>query len=333
MPGDVLTQSEIDALLSAISTGEMTAEELKKEEETNRVKPYDFKRALRFSKEQVRSITRIYENYARLLTTFFSAQLRTYINITVASADQIPYEEYIRSVPNMTLLNVFEAPPLDGRMIMEVNPSVAYAMIDRILGGKGATINRSNNFTEIEMRLLTNLFERTLEHLQEAWDGLADIDPILTEIEVNPQFLQIVSPNETVVVISMNASVGETTGMINICIPHVLLEPIIPRLSAHYWMQTISKERKPDEIFLLEEKVKDANVQLTAQLGTSKLAIEDFLALDRGDVIELNTRIDAPLIVKIGGISKFIGQAGKQNKKLAVQILDVFEEGDEKDEW
>ena len=233
--------------LSAISTGEMSAEDFKKEDE-RKIKVYDFKRALRFSKDQVRSLTRIYDNFARLLTTYFSAQLRTYVNITVASADQIPFEEYIRSVPNMTILNVIEVPPLDGRMIMEVNPNIAYAMIDRILGGKGTSINKIDNLTEIESRLMTNLFERTLEHLQEAWSGIAEIDPILAELEVNPQFLQVVSPNETVVVISMNANVGETSGMINICIPHVLLEPIIPKLSAHYWMETVSHQRKPEEV-------------------------------------------------------------------------------------
>ncbi|MBS4177113.1 flagellar motor switch protein FliM [Lederbergia citrea] len=333
MPEDVLSQSEIDALLSAISTGEMTAEDFKKEDEEKKVKVYDFKRALRFSKDQIRSLTRIYDNFARLLTTYFSAQLRTYINIIVASADQIPYEEYIRSVPKMTILNVIDVQPLDGRMIMEIHPNIAYAMIDRILGGKGTSYNKIENLTEIEMRLMTNLFERTLEFLQDAWSGIAEIDPVLSELEINPQFLQGVSPNETVVVISMNASVGETSGMINICIPHVLLEPIIPKLSAQYWMETSRKHRKPDEVELLQQKIKEAKVQLTAQLGSSKLTIEDFLSLDYGDVIELDTRIDEPLVLKIGEIPKFTGQPGKLNKKLAVQILDTIEEGDEKNEW
>ena len=137
MPGDILSQHEIDALLSALSTGEMSAEEMKKEDETRKVKVYDFKRALRFSKDQIRSLTRIHENFARLLTTYFSAQLRTYIQINVASVDQIPFEEFIRSIPNMTLLNIFEVPPLEGNIIMEVNPNVAYSMLDRLMGGAG----------------------------------------------------------------------------------------------------------------------------------------------------------------------------------------------------
>ncbi|HEY4552916.1 MAG TPA: flagellar motor switch protein FliM [Bacillaceae bacterium] len=332
MPGDILSQSEIDALLSAISTGEMTAEDFKKEEAEKKVKLYDFKRALRFSKDQIRSLTRIYENYARLLTTYFSAQLRTYVHISVATADQIPYEEYIRSIPNLTILNVYDVPPLEGRMIMEVHPNIAYAMLDRVLGGKGTSVNKVENLTEIEMKLMFNLFERTLEHLREAWSGIAEIDPGLEELEVNPQFLQVVSPNETVVVISMNANVGDTSGMINICIPHVVLEPIIPRLSAHYWLENIAKERKPEEVAVLEQRIKEAEVNIVAELGWSELTIEDFLSLDRGDVIELNSRIDEPLTIKVGEIPKFTGQPGKQNNKLAVQLLDNIQEGDEENE-
>lgn len=242
MAGDVLSQSEIDALLSALSTGEMTADDIKKDEEARKVKVYDFKRALRFSKDQIRSLTRIHENFARLLTTFFSAQLRTYVQITVASVDQIPFEEFIRSIPNMTLINVFEVPPLDGNILMEINPNIAYSMLDRLMGGTGASHSNVDNLTEIETKIMTNLFERSFDNLREAWANIADIDPALSELEVNPQFLQMISPNETVVVISFNSIIGETSGMINICIPHVVLEPIVPNLSVRYWMQSNKKK-------------------------------------------------------------------------------------------
>jgi flagellar motor switch protein FliM len=331
LSGEVLSQSEIDALLSALSTGEMSADELKKEESEKKVKSYDFKRALRFSKDQIRSLTRIHENFARLLTTFFSAQLRTYVQITVASADQIPYEEFIRSIPKMTILNVFEVPPLDGRILMEVNPNIAYAMMDRVLGGRGASINKVENLTEIETKIMSNLFERGFENLQEAWSTIADIDPVLTEFEVNPQFLQMVSPNETVVVISLNTQIGETTGMINICIPHVVLEPIIPKLSVHYWMQTSKKERLPQEIEMLEKRVKKAVVPVIAEIGSTEISIQDFLMLDVGDVIDLNKRIESPFVVKIGDVPKFLAQPGKIGRKLAVQIIENVKGGDEDD--
>ncbi|MCM3637868.1 flagellar motor switch protein FliM [Sporosarcina luteola] len=332
MPGDILSQNEIDALLSALSTGEMSAEEMKKEDETRKVKVYDFKRALRFSKDQIRSLTRIHENFARLLTTYFSAQLRTYIHINVASVDQIPFEEFIRSIPNMTLLNIFEVPPLEGNIIMEVNPNVAYSMLDRMMGGVGEGPGKVDNMTEIETKILTNLFERSFDNLREAWSGIIEIDPFLSEMEVNPQFLQMISPNETVVVISFNIVIGESSGMINICIPHVVLEPIVPNLSVRYWMQTNKKEPTPEQSIILEKRLKQASLPLTTELGKGSMSVEDFLYLQVGDVISLDRKIEDPLIVKVGDIPKFTAQPGHLRNRMAVQIIDILNGGDEDDE-
>ncbi|TDL89630.1 flagellar motor switch protein FliM [Vibrio vulnificus] len=329
MSGEILSQNEIDALLSAISTGEMDADDLKKEEVEKRVKIYDFKRALRFSKDQIRSLTRIHENFARLLTTYFSAQLRTYVQISVASADQIPYEEFIRSIPKMTIMNVFEVPPLDGRIILEVNPNIAYSMMDRVLGGRGISVNKVDSLTEIETKIMSNLFEKAFENLKEAWGTIVEIEPVMTEFEVNPQFLQLVSPNDTVVVISLNTQIGETSGMINVCIPHVVLEPIIPKLSAHYWMENSQKEKIPEEIMILEKRIRNADLPIISELGSTDITIEDFLQLDVGDVIDLNKAIDEPLTITIGGIPKYSGQPGKVGKKHAIQILDILKGGDE----
>lgn len=329
MAGDVLSQSEIDALLSAISTGEMSADEMKKEDEGRKVKVYDFKRALRFSKDQIRSLTRIHENFARLLTTFFSAQLRTYVQITVASVDQIPFEEFVRSIPNMTLINVFEVPPLDGNILMEINPNIAYSMLDRLMGGTGASHSNVDNLTEIETKIMTNLFERSFDNLREAWENIVEIDPMLIELEVNPQFLQMISPNETVVVISLNTIIGETTGMINICLPHVVLEPIVPNLSVRYWMQTNTKEMSPGQIQTLEKRVKQAELPVVAELGTTTISVEDFLMMNMGDVLELDQKITNPLILKVGNLPKFTVQPGKLNKKMAVQVIDPLKGGDD----
>ena len=330
MAGDVLSQSEIDALLSAISTGEMSADEMKKEDEGKKVKICDFKRALRFSKDQIRSLTRIHENFARLLTTFFSAQLRTYVQITVASVDQIPFEEFVRSIPNMTLINVFEVPPLDGNILMEINPNIAYSMLDRLVGGSGASHSNVDNLTEIETKIMTNLFERSFDNLREAWENIVEIDPMLIELEVNPQFLQMISPNETVVVISLNTIIGETTGMINICLPHVVLEPIVPNLSVRYWMQSNTKEMSPEQTKTLETRVKQSVLPVVAELGTTSISVEDFLMMNIGDVIELDQKIANPLILKVGNLPKFTVQPGKLNKKMAVQILDPLKgEGDD----
>ncbi|AIF43752.1 flagellar motor switch protein FliM [Virgibacillus sp. SK37] len=322
MADEILSQNEIDALLSAITSGEMDAEELKKEEKEKKVRVYDFKRALRFSKDQIRGISRIHENYARLLTTFFSAQLRTYVNISVASVDQIPYEEFIRSIPKMTVLNVYSLKPLDGRLIMEINPNIAYAMLDRVLGGKGSSVNKVDNLTEIETILMSQLFEKAAINLQEAWASIREVDPILEDFEVNPQFLQMVSPNETVVVVSLNTTIGETSGMINICIPHIVLEPIIDKLSVHYWMETSAKERDMDAYKKLSNSIQGAQLEVKAILGQASINIEEFLNLGKEDVIALDQQIDQPLLLSINNEPKFHVQPGKYKNKMSVQVLE-----------
>lgn len=327
MPEEILSQHEIDALLSALTSGEMDAEELKKEEEEKKVRVYDFKRALRFSKDQIRSIYRIHENYARLLTTFFSAQLRTYVNISVASVDQIPYEEFIRSIPNMTILNVYSLEPLEGRIILEVNPNIAYAMMDRQLGGQGYGDYSVDNLTEIETLLISQLFEKSVPNLQEAWSSIIEINPVLEEFEVNPQFLQLVSPNETVVVVSLNTKIGEVSGMMNICIPHIVLEPIIPKLTAHYWMQTGAKDRDPKTYAQLTNLVKEVDVKATAILGRAVISLRELLNLKPGDIIALDQSINKPITLEVNNEPKMYVQVGKRNKKLAVQVLETIEGG------
>lgn len=325
---EVLSQNEIDALLSAITSGEMDAEQLKNEEKEKKVREYDFKRALRFSKDQIRSITRIHENYARLLTTFLSTQLRTYVSISVTSVDQIPYEEFIRSIPKLTVLNIYSVSPLDGKLLMEINPNIAYALIDRILGGEGNSLDRNNSLTEIEKILLKQIFEKGIYCLEESWSSIAEIDPILEEFEENPQFIQMVSPNETVVVVSLSANVGKSSGVINICIPYIILEPIIQKLSDHYWMQTNEKTRDQLAYDQLSKHVEDAEVMISSVLGEAKITIEEFLNLNNGDVIALHTAIDDPLKLIVNNQSKYFVQPGIFKNRISVQILEEIIRGE-----
>ncbi len=328
---DVLSQNEIDALLAALDSGEMDAEELKKEETTRKVSLYDFKRAVRFSKDHIRSLTRIHENFARYLTTYFSAQLRTFVQINVVQVEQLPYDEFIRSIPKMTILNIFEAEPLEGRMVLEVHPNVAYAMLDRMLGGQGIAPSKINSLTEIETIIMERIFSRTFESLQEAWKTIIDISPRLEALETNPQFMQIVSPNETIALISFSTKIGDTTGMINLCIPHVVIEPIMSRLSVHHWFVSQKKARAPEEVEILEQRVNKAKLPIVAELGESSLTIKEFLGLNIGDVISLNKSVDDGLKIKVGEKLKFIGSPGSVKDRLAVQVDQVVSEGVEED--
>lgn len=326
---DVLSQNEIDALLAALSSGEMDAEELKKEEAQKKVRAYDFKRAVRFSKDHIRSLTRIHENFARFLTTYFSAQLRTFVQINVVQVEQLPYDEFIRSIPKMTILNIFEAEPLEGRMVLEVHPNVAFAMLDRLLGGAGSVPGKIGSLTEIETIIMEKIFSRALETLQEAWKTIVDLEPRLEALETNPQFMQIVSPNETIALISLSTKIGDTTGMINLCIPHVVIEPVMSKLSVHHWFVSQKKTRAPEEVQLLEQRVSKAKLPIVAELGHSQISIQEFLNLAVGDVVMLQRTTGEGLEIKVGDKLKYIGSPGVVKDRMAVQILEVVSEGEE----
>ncbi|MDB5084651.1 MAG: flagellar motor switch protein FliM [Bacilli bacterium] len=325
---EVMSQSEIDALLTALSSGELDAEEIRKSETHTKIRSYDFKRAMRFSKDQIRSLSRIFENFARLLTTYFSAQLRTFVQISVLSVEQLPYEEFIRSIPKMTILNIYEVFPLEGKFVMEINPNIAYAMLDRLLGGQGTPSSEVRPLTEIESTVMERVFIRTLEIFKDAWLTVAELTPELSAIEINPQFMQLVSPNETVAVVSLSTKIGETTGMINVCMPHVVLEPIMPKLSAHYWMDNLKRVREhtSDEA-AIRQRLSRAEIPIIAQLGSTVMVFGELLQLAVGDVIPLDQAVDSQLILQVGHQAKFRVQPGLSRGRIAVQVGEVLKEG------
>ncbi|WNQ13742.1 flagellar motor switch protein FliM [Paenibacillus aurantius] len=330
---DVLSQNEIDALLAALSSGEMDAEELKKEDTEKKVRVYDFKRATRFSKDHLRSLTRIHENFARFLTTYFSTQLRTFVQISVVQVEQLPYDEFIRSIPKMTILNIFEAEPLEGRMVLEVNPNVAFAMLDRLLGGMGVSPSKIHALTEIETMIMERIFSRALNSLQEAWKTVMDLTPRMEALETNPQFMQIASANDTIALISLSTKIGDTSGMINLCIPHVVIEPIMQRLSVHHMFVTHKKSKTPEESEALHARVNMAKLPIIAELGESHLSVREFLGLAPGDVISLNKPVEEGLHIKVGDKIKYMGSPGTLKGKVAIQITDIVtEEVEEHDE-
>jgi len=324
---DVLNQDEINALLSALSSGELTAEEIRKEDQGRRIRAYDFKRAMRFSKDQIRSIVRIFENFARLLTTYLSAQLRTFVQISVVSVDQVPYEEFILSIPTMTILSVFDVYPLDGKFIMEINPDVGFAMLDRLLGGIGAGGTNVRPLTEIELTVLERICIRALDYFRDAWKGISDLEPQMDLLEVNPQFLQIVSANETTAVVSLSIKIGDTGGMINVCMPHVVLEPIMPKLSAHYLMDTKNIRENAQQVESLRSRLVMAPVPIVAELGVSEISVSELLGLGVGDVITLDQQTAAPIAIRVAGELKYEGRPGIVKGKLAIQITDILVEG------
>lgn len=330
---DVLSQSEIDQLLSALSTGVVSAEEMKVEEKQKKVKVYDFKRPDKFSKDQIRTLYMLHENFARLLNTYLSTNLRTLVNISVASVEQLAYEEFIRSLSNPSVIGIFNMSPLKGNVIFEINPNIAFSIIDRLFGGEGTVINKIRTLTDIEETIIRKVITKSLDNLQEAWRHVVNTEPRLEVIETNPQFTQIVPPNDMVVIVTLQTQIGQVEGLINICIPYLVLEPIMSKLTTTFWVaSSIAKQAHPEQVDILEKKIKKTYVPLAVELGTINLSVRELLSLNINDVLKLDTTVGSELKVIVGRKAKFLCHPGTANKKVAVQISGVNIEGDGEDE-
>jgi flagellar motor switch protein FliM len=328
---DILSQAEIDALLSALTRGEVSAEDIRESGQGNRIRNYDFRRAMRFSKDHIRIINRIHEHFARLLATHLSGQLRTVVHVQVESVDQVPYEEFIRSIPTLTVVQVLEFHPLQGKVVIEMNPQIVFALLDRLMGGIINGPYKERALTEIEHALLLRALGPMTDFLTEAWRNVEELSPVLVSIESNPQFLQLATPNETVLVVTLSAKIGSASGLLNICIPHVTIEPLMPKLSTQYFMDT-GKIRRSDErpeVANLRRHLYESTAEISVLLGTTEVKLQELLDIQVGDVIPLSTKFDQPLPVLVNQVPKMIGSLGTSHKKYAVQILDTWKEVNE----
>lgn len=330
---EVLSQDEIDQLLQAISSGDSEADDYKPVNDTRRIKIYDFRRPDKFSKEQIRTVSNMHETFARLTTTSLSAQLRTLVHVHVASVDQLTYEEFIRSIPTPTTLAVINMDPLKGNAVLEIAPEITFIIIDRLFGGSGDTGGKVNrDLTDIEQSVMEGIIVRILANMREAWTQVIDLRPRLQQIETNPQFAQIVPPNEMVILVTLEIKIGEEAGMMNICIPYITIEPIVSKLSSQFWFSSVRRSSTTQYLGTLKEKLADVEMELVADIGSINVPIRDVLALRMGDVVRLdNIRVGEPLTLSVGSKKKFYCQPGVVGKKMAVQIIGKIEEHENED--
>jgi flagellar motor switch protein FliM len=324
---EVLSQSEIDALLSALSNGSVDADELKEEQTRKKVKVYDFRRPNKFSKDQIHTLQVIYENYARSLATYLSAQLRAPVQMEVLSVEQLTYEEFIRSIPNPTILNIFSFYPLEGSAIMEINPNLGFAFLDRLLGGPGYAPPKIRALTEIEQTVIERIAQRMLDYLQEPWGSIIELEPSLERVETNPQFTQLVSPTEIMMIVSLETQMADVLGMVNICIPFLVLEPILEKLSVHYYYSSSSQKATQENIDSIRHKLENTRVPVKVILGTTTITVMDLLELNIGDVVQLDRSIKKDLEVVIGQRTKFLGKPGVLENRMSIQVSHIIEEG------
>ena len=333
MAGDILSQSEIDDLLSALSTGMVSAEEIKDEQKQKKIKVYDFKRPDKFSKDQIRTLYMLHEHFARLMNTYLSGILRTIVHIDVASVDQLTYEEFIRSLPNPSVIGIFQMSPLKGNAILEINPNIVFSIIDRLFGGPGLPPAKLRALTDIEDAIIRRVINKTLECFQDAWKQVVVIDPKLEVIETNPQFTQIVPPNDMVVIITLHVKIGQAEGLVNLCIPYLVVEPIMSKLTTTYWVASaVAKQGLPEHNHSIQRKVEKTLIPMLVELGRATVTIQELLGLTVDDVLQLDSRIDSDLNIIVGKSEKFKGKPGLSGRKVAIQVTQLVSEGDDDNE-
>ena len=324
--GDILSQNEIDRLLQQLNTGELDVKEFKIDTSEKKIRNHDFRRPSKFAKDHLRTLQIINENYARLLTNFLSGYLRTLVQVDVQTVQAMQYSEFTNSIANPAVLGIINFNPLPGSIIMEINPSIAYALIDRILGGRGFTMEKVRGFTEIELAILMRLITQMLGLMQDPWENVTTVRPYLDRIETNAQFAQLMSPNEMVVLVTFTAKIGEVEGLLNLCIPHMTVEPVMSKLSTKLWFSLIEHGKNEKSKEVIEKKIEESKINITAILGRTTISVHDFLMLQQGDVLTLNTNVDGKIEVMVGDMLKFYGKPGARNKKMAVKVTDIVRE-------
>ena len=342
MGGDVLSQTEVESLLSAMATGaeEATADVAPPPPKAQpsgqgaaapsfpvgkpkeKITAYDFKRPERVGKEQMRALQTLHEGFGRNFGAALSALLRSIVEVKLTSVDQLTYSEFVFSLENPTCFNLVKAEPLEGNLILDINPSILYPIIDRLLGGGRETGPLARRpLTEIELRLVSRITGLFLGELHHAWENVLDLQLEVVQVESNPQLVQIVPPNEVVVLISFELTLGDIRGMMNLCIPYNSIERISSKLSANTWSAYGRRQATPESIEQISGTVSTSLVELNARLARTRISAGDLVGLRVGDIITPQKDVGSPLVVSVEGHPKFRAFPGahKGHKALCIE--------------
>jgi len=322
----ILSQDEIDALLTTVSSGEGEAESSGFGDEKMRsVVAYDFKHPNRVSKDQIRTLENMHDNFAGHFGSALSSVLRTIADVDLVSVDQITYSEFIMSLVSPSCTYTFAAPPLEGVCLVDFNPTLTFSIIDRMFGGHGKIMETERELTGIEKSVISTLSRRLYRELAKSWEHLVNIEIEQKSFETNPQFIQIVPPGETVVVISFQVKLFQSTGLLTICYPYVSLEPVVTKLSAQNWIDATKKKNVEADRTTNVHNVKLVDARVAAVLLNSHIKMREFLELNIGDVIPSEKKIDQPIEVTVNKRKKFVARPGLSGKKRAFQVVEIFD--------
>ncbi len=324
---NILSQNEIDELLSVLTSGKESHVEEAPVEDTQAVKKYDFRTANKFSKEQMRTLHFIYDTYASRLSTYLSGTLRAICEVDVISIEEQSFSELSNSMPSPVVVSIISMPPLQGNSLYVISSAVSYEIISRLLGGSGELQALDKPFTEIELSLMERIIRKMLNLMNEAWEKINKVDVRLDRIETSSQYVQIVSANEPIAIITMNVKIGGVSDIINICIPNVAVQPIAKKLVMKTWYSEQDFNKRTLNVNDLKQGLSGVTLTLSAVFNNIEATVRDILNTQVGDVIKVDHCIHTPVTVKVEHIPKFKGFVGMQGSNYAVKIADILEEG------
>lgn len=323
--GEVLSQNEIDNLLAALSAGELDMDQMQGDED-KQVKNYDFSRPTKFSKEHLRTLEIIFEHYSRLVSTNLPVYLRKNVQVTVASSETVTFSEFTNALSNPVILGIVNFAPLNGTIIIDLATNLGYAMLDRMLGGTGVPLDKTREFSEIELTIIEKILVMMTQHLREPWKNVVDISPVLNRVETNPQFAQVIAPNDMIAIITLNMKLGDIEGFVNICLPFFTLEDVMDKLNTKYWFSTMQENHDENYENYIEALIRKVDIPVKAVLGRSTISVSEFMNLQIGDCIRLDTRVENDMDIFVGNIRKFTALPGANQDSYAVRITSVIRE-------
>ncbi|MHB0957386.1 MAG: flagellar motor switch protein FliM [Pirellulaceae bacterium] len=332
MTDEVLSQAEVESLLTSMETKSQDAHFPASSlggvagRSREKITSYDFKRPERVGKEQMRALQSLHEGFGRNFGAALSALLRSIVEVKLTSVDQLTYSEFVFSLENPTCFNLLTAKPLDGNLILDINPSILYPVINRLLGGgkeTGAIARRA--LTEIELRLVRRITGLFLHDLKRAWSNILPLEFEVERVESNPQLVQIVPPNEVVVLISFELTLADVRGMINLCLPFNAIERIGNKLTTNNWVSYARVSPTGESVEKVSQRLEGALVEIVATLACSRITTADLLGLRVGDVVTTEQDIRNPLEVSIEGVAKFHASPGAIKGQKAIQIVGPLE--------
>ena len=328
--GDILSQEEIDALLSATEGDEGGGEDdggasLDEAASQRIITSYDFKHPARVNKDQLRTLENLHDNFARLLSSTFSGAMRAVVDVDTAFVDQTTYAEFIMSLSNPSCSYQFTLGPTNGQAIIDFAMPVVFAFVDRMFGGKGSSQGvDARQLTPIEIQVINKIVKRVIEDLEATWEAILRVEISDIELEVNPEFMQITAASEIVILLAFEVNSSNASGLVSLCYPFFTLESILPRLGQQNYVRQY-RGSKDELVRKNQERLKKTFVPLRAELARGEVAFEDIEGLQVGDVLRLDTEASESTVIYVEEEPKFIGQPGRVGRKNAVQITHLID--------